>query len=124
MEQNIKKIAPYWLSLQEYCSVLQSRNGENDTYTLKSFDQAGCVATIRCITCLPSRSSSDASERVIISRHISLTAMLDFGQILRMSKTSQNYHNIQFLVGAWDTSSSPSTTNILIISKPFCIWEF
>ena len=47
MEQNVKKIAPYWLFLREYCSPLKSRNGLNDMYTLKLFDQAGRIATTR-----------------------------------------------------------------------------
>ena len=109
MERNGKNIAPYWLFLREYCSPLKSRNGQNDTYTLKQFDQAGRVATTRCTTRLQSRSSSDASERVRTSRKIALTAMLDSSQLLGISKKSHNYRNIQFLVGAWDTSSSPST---------------
>ena len=110
MEQNGKKIAPYWLFLRDYCSPLKSRNGRNDKYTLKRFDQSGRVATTLRTTRLPSRSLSDASERVRPSRHIALTAMLDYGQILGMSKKSHNYRNIRFLVVAWDTSSSPSTS--------------
>ena len=108
MEQNGKKIAPYWLFLREYCSPLKSRNGRNDKYTLKRFYQAGRVATTRRTTRLPSRSSYDASERVRPSKHIALTAMLDSDQLLGMSKKSHNYCNIRFLVRAWDTSSSPS----------------
>ena len=118
MERNGKKIAPYWLFLREYCSPLKSRNGRNDTYTLKRFDQAGRVATARRTTRLPSRSSSDASERVRLSRHIELTAMLDSGQLFGMSKKIHNYRNIRFLVGAWDTSSSPSTPIGTIRSIP------
>ena len=109
MERNGKKIANYWLFLREYCSPLKSKNGQNDTYTLKRFDQSGRVATTLRTTRLPSRSLSGASERVRPSRHIALTAMLDYGQILGMSKKSHNYRNIRFLVGAWDTSSSPGT---------------
>ena len=55
MERNGKKIVPYWLFLREYCSPLNSRNGRNDTYTLKRFNQAGYVATTRRTTRLPSR---------------------------------------------------------------------
>ena len=109
MERNGKKIAPYWLFLREYCSHLKSRNRRNDTYTLKRFYRAGRVVTTCRTTRLPSSSSYDASERVRPSRHIALTAMLDSGQLLGMSKKSHNYCNIRFLVGAWDTSSSPST---------------
>ena len=109
MERNDKKITPYWLFLQEYCSPLKSKNGRNDMYTLKRFNQAGRVATTCCTARLPSRLLSKASERVRLSQHIALTAMLDPGQLLGMSKKSHNYHNIRFLVGAWDTSSSPIT---------------
>ena len=116
MERNDKKITPYWLFLQEYCSPLKSRNGRNDTYTLKRFNQAGRVATARRTTRLPSRSSSDASERVRPWRHIELTAMLNSGQLLGMSKKIHNYRSIRFLVGAWDTSSSPNTPIGPIIS--------
>ena len=124
MERNGKKFALYWLFLRDYCSPLKSINGPKDTYTLKSFNQAGPVATTRWTTCLTPRSSSDASECSRTSRHITLTAMLNSGQILGMSKTSQNYRNIRLLVGAWDTPSSPSTPIGPIISKPFCVRKF
>ena len=116
MEQNGKNIARYWLFLQEYCSPLKSRNRQNDMYNLKRFNQAGCIATTRRTTRSPFRSSSNASECVRPSRNIALTTMLDSGQILGMSKKSHNYRNIRFLVGAWDTSSSPSTPIIPIRS--------
>ena len=109
MEWNSKKIAPYWFFLREYCSPLKSRNGWNDMYTLKRSDQAGRIATTHRTTRLPSILSSDASGRVRPSRHIALTVMLDSSQFFGMSKKCHNYRNIRFLVGAWDTSSSPST---------------
>ena len=124
MERNAKKIEPYWLFLREYCSPLKSRNGRNDTDTPKRFDQAVRVATTRHPTRSPSKSSSDASERVKPSRHIALTAMLYSDQLLGMSKRHQNYRNLRFLVGAWDTPSSPSTPIGPIRSKPFYLRKF
>ena len=109
MEKHGKKIVPYWIFLREYCSPLKSKNGRDDMYTLKRFNQAGRVATTRRTARLPSILLSKASERVRLSQHIALTAMLDSGQLLGMSKNIHNYRHIQFLVGIWDTSSSPST---------------
>ena len=124
MVRNSKKIAPYCLFLQEYWSPLKLRNGRNDMYTLKCFDQALRVATTGRTALLPPRSSSNASEHVRPSRHIALTAILNYGQLLGVSKTSQSYCNIQLLVGAWETSSSTSTPIGTIISKPFYLWNF
>ena len=124
MERNGKNIAPYWLFLREYCSPLKLRNRRNDTYTLKRFGQAGRVATTRRTTRLPPISSSDASERVRPSGHISLTVMLNSSRLLGIYKRSQNYRNIRLLVGAWDTSSSSSTPIGPIRSKPFYLRKF
>ena len=85
MEQNVKNIGPYWLFLREYCSPLKSRNGQNRTYTLKRFDQAGGVSTTFQRTRLPYISLSDTSECVRPSRHTALTAILNCGQRLGMS---------------------------------------
>ena len=99
---------PYRIFLQGYCSSLKSRNRRNNTYTLKNFNQAGPVAKTRRTGRLPSRPSFDASERARPSRHIAITAILNYDQLLGTPKTSQTDCNIQFHGGSRYTSSQPS----------------